>query len=189
MNDDIKRLRNLVDTYKLSRPVSPELQQLVIDSRSPDLRQILMKSGKYGVISWIVIMIFTLFRKYGIHITMIQSKIVAGITAAAVASGSAAVAYRGAKYVIDVTGRPVSKIDETIDKVETGITKQPENNTPDAPAQKNRIQEKNSFLIENRKVDTRKAAPAEKNDHDTGKSENKKKKGSEHNTFSDIPSL
>jgi hypothetical protein len=86
-----------MDTYELSRPVSPELQRLAIESRTPDLRRILMKAGKYGTITWLVIIIFTLFRKYGLHITMIQSKIIAGITAAAVASGSAAVAYRGAK--------------------------------------------------------------------------------------------
>ncbi len=185
MNDDIQRLRKLVDTYKLSRPVSPELQQYVIDSRTPDLRNILRRSGKYGLVSWFVIMIYMLFKKYGFHITMMQSKIIAGITAAAVASGSGAVIYRGAKYIIDASVRPPAKIDETIDRAEPGIENHTENILPDAPIEQKKAQEKQTIPVNKEMEDPGNEKPTE-----SGKMEKvKKKKEPEHNVISDVPSL
>lgn len=184
MIDDIKKLRTLMDTYKLSRPVSPELQQFAIESRIPDLRRILMKAGKYSAITWLVIIIFTLFRKYGLHITLIQSKIIAAVTAAAVASGSAAVAYRGAKYVIEATTRPASQIEKTIDRSETEKIKQIENVAPDESAEQKQTMEKQSIPLYKEKT-----APAVKKQPASGKPQKVKRKMKEHNTISDIPSL
>jgi len=175
MNDDVKRLRTLADTYKLSRPLPPALQEYVIANRMPDLRLILKKAGKYSLISWLVILIFTLFRKYGIHITMIQSKIIAGVTAAAVASGSAAGAYRGAKYIIEKAGRPEPRVEETIPEQETETHMQA--GQPSAPTEQKRAEIDQTVTVR------KEQAPVEK------KQEKAKKKGADHNSISDIPSL
>jgi hypothetical protein len=184
MNDDIKRLHNLIDTYKLSRPVSPELQQYVINNRGPDLRRILMKSGKYSLISWFVIMIFSLLRKYGLHVTMIQSKIIAGITAAAVASGSAAAAYRGARYVNKVITRAASQVEETNERHEPEAGEDIENTSPVAPLEQKGAEEKRSVPVYKEKND-----PAEKNLPGKEQQEKVKEKEEPEGTINDIPSL
>lgn len=181
MNDDVKRLRTLADTYKLSRPLPPALQEYVIANRMPDLRLILKKAGRYSLISWFVIMIFTLFRKYGIHITMIQSKIIAGVTAAAVASGSAAGAYRGTKYIIEKAGRPEPRVEETILEQETETQMQA--GQPPAPAEQERAEIDQTVPVRKNQ------APAETKQPLDSKQDKVKKKGKENNAISDIPSL
>lgn len=183
MSDDIKRLRTLIDTYKISRPVSPEHQQYVIGSRMPDLRQVLKKTGRYSLAAWIVIMIFSLFRKYGFHITMIQSKIIAGITAAAVASGSAAAVYGGARYIMKAAGGPASRIEEGA-KAPGTATKERTGNEPVAPA--GRTGEKKRTSI----VNQEKSAPAgEQPQIKEKQGPAKKKKASEQDSISDILTL
>jgi hypothetical protein len=184
MSDDMKQLRVLIDTYKLSRPVSPELQQYVIDSRMPDLRHILMKSGKYSLIAWLVIMIFSLFRKYGLHVTMIQSKIIAGITAAALASGSAAAVYGGARYIIKAAGGPSAQVEETVKEPEAGIKKHNET-TPVMPEEQKRVDVKRTIPVYKEKP-----APAGKKPQiKDRKGPAKKKKAAEEDAVSDIPTL
>jgi len=184
MSDDIKQLRTLIDTYRLSRPVSAELQQYVIDSRMPDLRRILKKSGTYTLIAWLSIMIFSLLRKYGLHVTMIQSKIIAGLAAAAVASGSAAAVYGGARYVIKVTGRPASQVEETVTEPETDIQNKIEK-TPAQPDIQERTEEKQTIPVYKEK-----AAPSgKKHDSNDKVGPDKKKKDAEEDTVSDIPTL
>jgi len=185
MSDDIKRLRLLIGTYKLSRPVSPELQQYVIDSRMPDLRRILKKSGAYTLLAWLVIIIFSIFRKYGLHVTMIQSKIIAGLTAAAVASGSAAAVYGGARYIMKAAGGPAFRVEETIEKPEADIKEKIETIPPRAPAEEKRIEKKRIVPLYKERT-----APVGKKPQVKDKQEPAKKKNAvEEDTISDIPTL
>lgn len=185
MNNDKQRLRHLVDAYRLSRPVSPELQRIAIKSRKPDLRRILKKSGRYGLLSWLVIMIFMLFRKYGLQVTMLQSKIIAGITAAAVASGSAAGTYKGVKYIIEAAIRPAPHADETLDVPETKNIEHRDTTAPSAPVELQRAVEKQSVPAYKGK-----SAPVENKLPESGNAEKAKKKTDpEHDSISDIPSL
>lgn len=185
MNNDKQRLRHLVDAYRLSRPVSPELQRVAIKSRKTDLRRILKKSGRYGLLSWFVIMVFMLFRKYGLHVTMLQSKIIAGITAAAVASGSAAGTYKGVTYIIEAATQPAPHADGIPDMPETKNIERRDATAPSAPVELQRAGEKQSIPAYKGK-----SAPVENIQPDSGKAEKAKKKtGPEHDSISDIPSL
>jgi hypothetical protein len=117
MSDQTERLKILFDRYQLSEPVSPEQQEYIIKQRKSDLKKLLKKTGGYGSIFWLSVLIYDSLRKFGIHATLVQSKILLGIMAAAIASGASTGAYVGVKYIVNIMSGQQIMIDE---KINTG---------------------------------------------------------------------
>ncbi|OHD63496.1 MAG: hypothetical protein A2176_11340 [Spirochaetes bacterium RBG_13_51_14] len=149
MNTSVEQFHQLLGRYKLSRPVSPGDQEYIINSRKQDLKDLLRKKGKYSLILWIVIAIYAGIRKFGIHITMVQSKIIAGMTAVAVVSGSSTGVYQGTKYVIKAISKPPAKVEEKIDEPDSGMTI-PDRRTTE---EKTKEEKKKSADIKNQDLD------------------------------------
>src|SRR4030067_2830344 len=98
MNGTVEQFKLLLEKYKLLEPVSHEQQDYISQQRQADLQALLKKIGRYGVIFWLSILIYSGLKKFGITVTLIQSKIILGITAITIASGSGAGVYTGTKY-------------------------------------------------------------------------------------------
>jgi hypothetical protein len=112
MNENAEKFRILLDTYKLSLPVSPGDQEYIMKNRVPGLKAILRTAGRYSLFYWAAVLVFAWFRKFGVSITMVQGKIIAAFLAAAVASGSTAAAVSGARYILRVIEPQQERIEE-----------------------------------------------------------------------------
>ncbi|MBN1496487.1 MAG: hypothetical protein JXA07_06945 [Spirochaetes bacterium] len=94
-----KQFARLLERYALSRPVSPENQRAIMKKRRAGLKHILKQKGSYGAFFGAAVTVSLLFKKMGINLSLIQSKIIAGLTATAVSAGSVAGGYATADYV------------------------------------------------------------------------------------------
>ncbi len=112
MNDTITQFNALLEKYKLIEPVSPEQQEFIIKQRKAELKKLLKKTGQYGIVIWLSILIFERLRDWGISLTLVQGKIILGLTVAAIASGTSIGGYMAAKYVIKAVLEPERKIEE-----------------------------------------------------------------------------
>ncbi|OHD64556.1 MAG: hypothetical protein A2176_08475 [Spirochaetes bacterium RBG_13_51_14] len=99
MISNTEQFNNLIAKYALSRPISLADQRYILKRRKASLKILLKKKGAYSVLIMIVVGISTMFKKMGINLSLVQSKIIAGVTAAAVSTGSAGGAYKAALYI------------------------------------------------------------------------------------------
>jgi hypothetical protein len=118
MSGAVEKLKILFATYKVSEPMSLEQQDYIIKQRTSDLKVLLEKTGRYGSIFWFSVLIYEGLRKFGIQVTLVQSKILIGLTATLIVSGSSAGAYTGAKYLINVFNKEHVKVEEKMKKRE-----------------------------------------------------------------------
>jgi hypothetical protein len=107
MNIQAEQLSRVLEKYSLSRPLSPADQRYILGRSRSSLRRLLKARGAYGLFFGMIIATGYLFRKMGIKLTLLQSKIIAGVTAAVMTAGSATGAYRAGEYIKEkITGRP-----------------------------------------------------------------------------------
>jgi hypothetical protein len=99
MNTTIKQFSGLLQKYALSRPISSEDQRYIITQSRAGLKRILKQKGSYGAVIGSALAVSFLFRKMGIKLTLIQGKLIAGVTAVAVSAGSAAGGYTTVRLI------------------------------------------------------------------------------------------
>lgn len=179
MNTPIDQFHSLLDKYRMIHPVSPETQENILKYRNSDYKKLMKKVGKYSALLWLVVLIYTFLKKIGIQATLLQSKIIVGVAAAAISAGSVTGTYQGVKYVRKIIHRQESK-EEKPEKIEKTLT--PETIQPlSEPI--NTVQPQKTDLI---KQSSNKAV--EKKELSPGKKETKKQKH-DADTLSDVPSL
>jgi hypothetical protein len=99
MNETTEQFGRVLTKYALSRPLSPEDQRYILNQRKASLKKLLRQKEAYGAFFMTLLGIRLFFKKFGISLSLIQSKIIAGVTAAAVSAGSMTGAYTAARYV------------------------------------------------------------------------------------------
>lgn len=99
MSAATEQFGRVLEKYSLSRPLSREEQRYVLKRRKAGLRRILRRKGGYGALFMAIIGVQLFFRKFGISLSLVQSTIIAGVTAAAVSAGSMTGAYTAVRYV------------------------------------------------------------------------------------------
>ncbi|HPV40207.1 MAG TPA: hypothetical protein PKX40_03445 [Spirochaetota bacterium] len=99
MNQYPEQFTALMGKYKLSHPVSVDDQRYILDRTRPSLTALLKRKGAYGTALGAVILLLVIFRKAGIKLTLIQAKIVAGLTATALATASVAGTVTVTNYI------------------------------------------------------------------------------------------
>ncbi len=99
MNPNPEQFTALIAKYKLSHPVSADDQRYILNSTRPTLTALLELKGVYGSAFGAFIALQILFRKAGIKLTLIQTKIVAGLTATVLTMASVAGIVTAANYI------------------------------------------------------------------------------------------
>lgn len=99
MSTVTEQFGRVLEKYSLSRPLSRDEQRHILKRRKAGLRLILRRKGGYGGLFIAIVGVQLFFRKFGISLSLVQSKIIAGATAAAVSAGSMTGAYTAARYV------------------------------------------------------------------------------------------
>ncbi len=186
MNDTIAQFNTLLEKYKLVEPISPEQQEYIIKQRKSDLKKLLKKTGQYGIIIWLSILIFERLRDFGITLTLVQSKIILGLTAAAIASGSATGVYTGTKYIIKAIKKPEMKIEEKTQQQDDEYIHLDENASRQSkPSETTKIEKKAQI----KKIETE--AHLKKDNEKQGDQGEKKKQKKDFETepVSDVPTL
>ncbi len=106
MNLNPEQFTALMGKYRMSHPISADDQRYILDSTRPSLTALLKKKGVYGTAAGAFIVLQIILRKAGFKLTLIQTKIVAGLTATALTTASVAGTVAGATYI-------KKKLDET----------------------------------------------------------------------------
>ncbi|HOD16549.1 MAG TPA: hypothetical protein PLA65_01420 [Spirochaetota bacterium] len=94
-----EQFSRVLEKYSLSRPLSPDEQRYILKRRKAGLRKILRQKGGYSALLLAILGVQLLFKKFGLSISLLQAKILAGVTAVAVSAGSITGAYTAARYV------------------------------------------------------------------------------------------
>ena len=100
MNPKPEHFTKLMARYKLSHPVSTDDQRYILARRRTSLNKLLKEKGSYSLIIGIIYAINAFFRNIGIHLTLLQTNIIAGLVAAAVSTASVAGTYQVARYIL-----------------------------------------------------------------------------------------
>jgi hypothetical protein len=98
MNATTEQFGRVLTKYALTRPLAPEDQRYIVKQRKAALTKLLRQKGAYGAFFMALLGIQLFFKKFGLSLSLIQSKIIAGFTAAAVSAGSMTGAYTVARY-------------------------------------------------------------------------------------------
>lgn len=99
MNATTEQFGRVLAKYALTRPLSPEEQRYILKRRKAVLKKLLRQKGAYGAFFMTLLGIQLFFKKFGISLSLIQTKFIAGVTAAAVSAVSMTGAYTAARYV------------------------------------------------------------------------------------------
>ena len=135
--------RQIVDKYHLSDPVTSAHQEFILKSRKKNLKQILKKKGKYGLIFWAVLGINFIVRNFGIKISFVQSQVLLGLTTLTITAGTTTGVYQGAKYVykeIIQKDEPVIEEQKEIKSEETLIEQIDKGKTITIPVNNEKLQ-------------------------------------------------
>jgi hypothetical protein len=112
MNTTTEQFGRVLAKYSLSRPLSPDDQRYILMQRKAALTKLLRQKGAYGAFFMTFLGIKIFFNKFGISLSLVQSKIIACMTAASISAGSLTGAYTAARYVklrMDEASRPAEK--------------------------------------------------------------------------------
>jgi hypothetical protein len=175
MNTPIDQFHSLLERYRMIHPVSRETQKDILKYRDSDYKKLLKKVGKYSSVLWLAVIVYTGLKKIGIQATLLQSKIIVGVAAAALSAGSVTGTYQGVKYVQKIIHRQESKEERPvkIEKTDTPETIQPRSEP--------------IITVPRQKAQSSDDAAAKK-DKQTEKKEREKQK-QDGDTLSDVPSL
>jgi hypothetical protein len=116
MNPNPEQFTALMGTYKLSHPISADDQRYILGRTRPSLKALLKMKGVYGTAVGAFIVFQIILRKAGLKLTLIQTKIVAGLTATALTTASVAGTVTGAGYIkkkLDESGKSGEEKKET----------------------------------------------------------------------------
>ncbi|MCP4132316.1 MAG: hypothetical protein GY754_15195 [bacterium] len=101
MKDDFTLLKQLLEKYRVTRPLPEGIQDHLIATRRQSLVKILKKLGRYNPVFGAIIFIFFLFKKFGISFSVVQSALIlAAVSAVAAVSISTGV-YMGVTYFVN----------------------------------------------------------------------------------------
>ena len=100
MSITTEQFSRVLEKYSLSRPLSQGEQRSILKRRNDGLRMILRQKGGYGALFLAILGVQLFFKKFGLSLSLLQSKIIAGVTVAAVSAGSMTGAYTAARYVM-----------------------------------------------------------------------------------------
>jgi hypothetical protein len=186
MSDTVEKLKILLATYKISGPISPNQQDYIIKQRKSDLKDLLKKTGGYGSIFWLSVLMYEGLRKFGIQVTLVQSKILLGITATLIVSGSSAGVYTSAKYIINVINRQHVKVEEKmIERKAEQINFNKKKSDQNKPLNEKKIENKSTYKDIEAKKTVEKNSKQEK---DTNKNI-KQKSDFDSDPFGNVPTL
>ena len=101
MNQELTNFNNLMTRYRLTKPVSPDIQDFAVSISRKNLKALLKKSGDYSVVFWIILSVYAIAKKFGIGITFLQSKIIAGMLALCLGVSGYAGGRAVAAYIVD----------------------------------------------------------------------------------------
>ncbi|MBN2159251.1 MAG: hypothetical protein JW807_07635 [Spirochaetes bacterium] len=99
MKTNAEQFTALMAKYGLSHPIPADDQRYILNSIHPSLKALLKRKGLYSSALGTVILLILLFKKAGIKLSLIQAKIVAGLTATALATASVTGTVTAAHYI------------------------------------------------------------------------------------------
>lgn len=130
---DIKLLQGLLEKYRVTEPVPAAVRARVISRRRRNLVEILKKIGRYNPLLGAILIVYFLFKKLGLSVSLVQSAVifftVSALTVAGVTTGSYIVVKRAIdsstnvmleKDAKDVTIETSPRLVDKIDLVKTG---------------------------------------------------------------------
>ncbi len=116
---DIKLLQGLLEKYRVAEPVPAAVRARVISRRRGNLVEILKKLGRYNPLLGAILIVYFLFKKLGLSVSLVQSAVVfftvSALTIAGVTTGS----YFVVKRVIDSSMKVELQNDERNGTIET----------------------------------------------------------------------
>lgn len=116
-------LHRALEKYRLNSPIQSDIQVHILKTRRASLKALLKKTGKYGALAALAIIIYIAIRKIGIAISIFQAKVIAVATAGAVAASASAGGYVTAKqvyHIIQNSSSDTSAIDIDKSHIDTG---------------------------------------------------------------------
>jgi len=130
---DIKLLQGLLEKYRVAEPVPAAVRARVISRRRRNLVEILKKLDRYNPLLGVILIVYFLFKKLGLSVSLVQSAIifftVSALTVAGVTTGSYIVIKRAidsSTYVMlekdakDVTIETTPRFVDKVDPLQTG---------------------------------------------------------------------
>jgi hypothetical protein len=131
------QLFEVLNKYKLAYPVPGDIQDFIEEDRKETLKTILKITGAAGLLFWLALIFQITIKKLGISLSILQSKLIVGITVCAVATGSTTGTYQAVKYVQKKVIHKEQKVEIPEKKTEETIEKK--------KLKKDRAEEKNIF--------------------------------------------
>ncbi len=94
-----RQLYAVLSKYRLAYPLPEEVQNYIYRDRKETLKSILKITGTAGMLFWLAVILNIVLKKLGITLTILQSKIILGVTICAIAASSSTGTYKAVKYV------------------------------------------------------------------------------------------
>jgi len=95
---DIKLLQGLLEKYRVAEPVPAAVRARVISRRRRNLVEILKKLDRYNPLLGVILIVYFLFKKLGLSVSLVQSAVVfftvSALTVAGISTGSYIVVKR-----------------------------------------------------------------------------------------------
>lgn len=99
MKSNISIYHNILKKYKMVQPIDIEIQSYIISSRKSNLKSTLKKLGNFSFLYYWAFTINIFLRKFGIRVSMLQSKIILCIVISLVSVSGASASYYTSKYI------------------------------------------------------------------------------------------
>lgn len=98
---DIKLLQGLLEKYRVAEPVPAAVRARIISRRRRNLVEILKKLGRYNPLLGAILLVYFLFKKLGVSVTLVQSAVIFFTVSAITVAGVTAGSYIVVKSIID----------------------------------------------------------------------------------------
>ncbi len=103
MINEMKILQDLLDKYKVTRPVPAGVRRDILAHKRKNFVTIMKKLDRYSPLLGVFLFIYFLLRKFGIIATLKQCGVILAISAALTVAGVSTGAYMILKHVLDTT--------------------------------------------------------------------------------------
>lgn len=98
---NIDDLDKILKKYKYSEPIPEEVQKKFLNGKKRSLNKVLKKLNKHSFFYSMVIVLFFLFRKFGLKLSIFQTTVVTGSVASIIVGSAGAGTYVGAKKAVE----------------------------------------------------------------------------------------
>lgn len=101
MKNEMKQLQDLLDKYKVTRPVPAGVRRDILAHKRKNFVAIMKKLGRYSPLLGAFLIIYFLLRKFGIIATLKQCGVILAVSAALTVAGITTGAYLVINHVLD----------------------------------------------------------------------------------------